>query len=375
MPPRDPVLRHADYEDDFDFTTVFCDAFWDAKRQAIHLVGPPLLNLEAELDLQFRAAPSMQACAFEVRHKWWTDVVTVTVPVGTTGLIIETTVGHTYMAPQPNLSDLFAGRRCILTVNQGNDIPSIRDWVRYYAHGHGCNGVVLYDCNSDTSGLREIDNELRSIDPAIEVLVVGWPFRPGVLDGHRPLSHGIWDSLYGQAALFEQARLRNLAKARSVVSTDIDGLAVTRDGQSLFEIVEQSKTGFLRFGGWHAYMIDATPTQPRHRQNYYKRRGDLASCMQKWAVVPGRASDSVQWASHNIIGMVQDETSFKVRLRQLTTEDGSWDVDSSSAIVQSPEQIDDTHDNFEPDEELRLTLARIFGRQEDRRETEAPARA
>jgi hypothetical protein len=165
--------------------------------------------------------------------------------------------------------------------------------------------------------------------------------------------------------------LRNLAKAKSVVSTDVEGLAVTRDGQSLFEIVEQSETGFLRFGGWHAYTNSGMPKQSRNRHIYYKKRGDLASCMQKWAVVPGRASDNVQWTSHNIIGMVQDEASFNVRLRQLTTGDGSIDLDPGVASTQSFGQ---RSDSFEADEELRLTLTQIFGRCVDGRQMGVPAR-
>ncbi len=148
MPPRPPTLRHAGYEDDFDFTTVFCDVFWDASGEAIRLVGPPLLNLETELEFRFTALPSMQPCAFQVRHKRWVDLVTVPVPPGTTGLIADTSLGRAFLAPQPNLSELFAGRRCIYAMSQDNDIAWIQDWVRYYSRGHGCNGVVLYDNNS-----------------------------------------------------------------------------------------------------------------------------------------------------------------------------------------------------------------------------------
>ncbi|TSD84176.1 NAD-dependent epimerase/dehydratase family protein [Mycobacterium sp. KBS0706] len=376
MPPRPPTLRHAGYEDDFDFTTVFCDVFWDASGESIRLVGPPMLNLETELEFRFTALPSMQPCAFQVRHKRWVDLVTVPVPPGTTGLIADTSLGRAFLAPQPNLSEIFAGRRCIYAMSQDNDIAWIQDWVRYYARGHGCNGVVLYDNNSTAYGVREIDDALRSIDPAIEVLTIPWPYKWGVFDGRRPLSYSIWDSFYGQAAAFEHARLRYFPKAASVVNADIDELAVTRDGQSVFEIAEQSDTGFIRFDGWwiHNYTTEGVPQQRRHKHFFHKKVGRLDACTEKWAVVPAKSPEDVQWAIHNVIGMVPDEASFKVGLRHFKPINTSWDVDANLTDAKRTELFHGDGAGLEIDEELRQTLARVFPEGEDERPVEAPAR-
>jgi hypothetical protein len=61
-PPRPLSLRHLDYEDNFDFTTIFYDCFWDHTGGAIILIGPPLANLETDLDLAIVACPSMVEC-------------------------------------------------------------------------------------------------------------------------------------------------------------------------------------------------------------------------------------------------------------------------------------------------------------------------
>jgi nucleoside-diphosphate-sugar epimerase/tetratricopeptide (TPR) repeat protein len=376
MPPRPPTLRHAGYEDDFDFTTVFCDVFWDASGEAIRLVGPPLLNLETELEFRFTALPSMQPCAFQVRHKRWVDLVTVPVPPGTTGLIADTTLGRAFLAPQPNLSGLFAGRRCIYAMSQNNDIAWIQDWVRYYSRGHGCNGVVLYDNNSTAYDVRELDDALRSIDPAIEVLTIPWPYKWGVFDGRRPLSYSIWDSFYGQAAAFEHARLRCFPTAASVVNADIDELAVTRDGQSVFEIAEQSDTGFIRFDGWwiHNYATEPLPQQRRHRHFFHKKAGRLDACTEKWAVVPAKSPEDVQWAIHNVIGMVPDQAGFKVGLRHFKPINTAWDVDSNLSDAKRTELFHGDGAGLEIDQELRRTLARVFPDSEDEQPVEAPAR-
>ncbi|HEY9346916.1 MAG TPA: NAD-dependent epimerase/dehydratase family protein, partial [Inquilinus sp.] len=376
MPPRPPTLRHASYEDDFDFTTVFCDVFWDASGESIRLVGPPLLNLETELEFRFTALPSMQPCAFQVRHKRWVDLVTIPVPPGTTGLIADTSLGRAFLAPQPNLSEIFAGRRCIYAMSQDNDIAWIQDWVRYYARGHGCNGVVLYDNNSTAYDVRELDDALRAIDPSIEVLTIPWPYKWGVFDGRRPLSYSVWDSFYGQAAAFEHARLRYFPKAASVVNADIDELAVTRDGQSVFEIAEQSDTGFIRFDGWwiHTYAADALPQQRRHQHFFHKKAGRLDACTEKWAVVPAKSPEDVQWAIHNVIGMVPDEASFKVGLRHFKPINTSWDVDSNLTDAKRTELFHGDGAGLEIDEDLRRTLARVFPDGEDEQPVEAPTR-
>ncbi|OWJ62775.1 tetratricopeptide repeat protein [Inquilinus limosus] len=376
LPPRPPTLRHASYEDDFDFTTVFCDVFWDASGESIRLVGPPLLNLETELDFAFTALPSMQRCAFEVRHKRWVDLVTVPVPPGTTGLIADTSLGRAFLAPQPNLSGLFDGRRCIYAMSQDNDIAWIQDWVRYYARGHGANGVVLYDNASTAYDVRELDDALRSIDPSIEVLTIPWPYKWGVFDGRRPLSYSIWDSFYGQAAAFEHARLRYFRQAASVINVDIDELAVTRDGQSVFEIAEQSDTGFIRFDGWwiHTYATEALPPQRRHKHFFHKKAGRLDACTEKWAVVPAKSPEDVQWAIHNVIGMTPDEASFKVGLRHFKPINTSWDVDSNLTDAKRTELFHGDGAGLEIDEELRRTLARVFPDGEDDQPVAAPAR-
>lgn len=376
LPPRPPTLRHASYEDDFDFTTLFCDVFWDASGESIRLVGPPLLNLEAELDFAFTALPSMQRCTFEVRHKRWVDLVTVPVPPGTTGLIADTSLGRAFLAPQPNLGGLFDGRRCIYAMSQDNDIAWIQDWVRYYARGHGANGVVLYDNASTAYDVRELDDALRSIDPSIEVLTIPWPYKWGVFDGRRPLSYSVWDSFYGQAAAFEHARLRYFPKAASVINVDIDELAVTRDGQSVFEIAEQSDTGFIRFDGWwiHTYAAEDLPPQRRHKHFFHKKAGRLDACTEKWAVVPAKSPEDVQWAIHNVIGMVPDEAGFKVGLRHFKPINTSWDVDSNLTDAKRTELFHGDGAGLEIDEELRRTLARVFPDGEDDQPVAAPAR-
>ena len=155
-PPRPLSLRHEYYEDNFDFTTIFYDCFWDYTGEAIIFIGPPLMNLETELDLAIIACPSMVECKPIIRHVFLGCQVVVKPPIGTTGLTIRTGTRETFVAPQPNLCYLFSNHRTIMTLSRNNELTWIRDWVQFNREYHGCNGVLIYDNNSDAYSINDI---------------------------------------------------------------------------------------------------------------------------------------------------------------------------------------------------------------------------
>ena len=147
-PPRPLSLRHESYEDDFDFTTVFYDCFWNSAGDAIILIGPPLLNLEKDLDLAIIAYPSMARCEVALRHMFLGCQVIVPPPVGTTGLVMRTSASESFIAPQPNLCELFRNRRIAFTLSRDNELTWIRDWAVFNKNYHGCDGILIYDNNT-----------------------------------------------------------------------------------------------------------------------------------------------------------------------------------------------------------------------------------
>ena len=57
--PRRPLaIRHTDYEDRFDFTTLYYDCFWNETGTAVELIGPPHRRVIEGLELEFTALPS-----------------------------------------------------------------------------------------------------------------------------------------------------------------------------------------------------------------------------------------------------------------------------------------------------------------------------
>lgn len=370
LPPRPYAIRSETYEEAFDFATVVCDCFWDASNRNIILVGPPLLNLSGELQLSVAALPSGEPCRFDHHELDRLSRIVVRPPPGTTGLSIRSTVGEAIVAPQPSLAHVFAGKRVLLTLSRNNELIWIKDWVQFYRAHHGCEGVLLYDNNSDRYGLADLAEELQATFADIEFLVVNWPFTYGPFDGRSFPGYDAWDSIYCQTVMFEHARQRVLPLARSVLNVDIDELVLTADRTSIFDIVERSLTGHVVFtGAWvehHRKRLVSDPNRPpRHKDYYFIRADEEDTTEAKWAVVPQRAPAHVQWLVNEIVGMPASPNLGQATLRHFKAVNTNWAVDRAFAATVRGETGAADASRLAPDHELRralLAAARDLGR-------------
>ena len=215
LPPRPVSIRNPDYEDQFDFTSLFCDVFWERSGEGVLLLGPPLLNLLGHSGLEFRALPSGATCNPAITHRFWMDQVNLPVPPGTTGIDLHCGNACFTLSIQSNLSHLFKGRRAVFTMNRNNDFTWIRDWVKFQRDAHGCDGILLYDHQSDAYALADLHDTIQSVHADLQVAVLSWPFPYGVFDGRHELTYNIYDSFYSQAVILEHARRRFLGHART----------------------------------------------------------------------------------------------------------------------------------------------------------------
>jgi tetratricopeptide (TPR) repeat protein len=331
-PPRPLSLRHEDYEDHFDFTAVFYDCFWNSAGDEIVLIGPPLLNLEQDLGLAIIAHPSMAPCELSLSHAFLGCQIVVKPPVGTTGLIMQTDRRESFIAPQPNLCELFRNRRTAVTLSRNNELTWIRDWVAFNKHYHKCTGVLIYDNDTDAYDLNDVYDYLEPIADGMRIVVLSWPFKYGVPDWRLPVSYGMLDSLYCQAGMLEHARHRFLSRSSSVLNTDIDELVLTERGSSVFELVEGSTTGLLAFGGVWVENRPITPEGIARRPSRFRDfawigTGDQVGCENKWAVVPARVPAAAQWHVHRILGMPPSDCRELVEMRHFKAINTDWTVD------------------------------------------------
>ena len=244
-PARPPEHRQPGFDTQFDYRTVLYDCFWSPDRRRAVCLGPPLFNLEplvvAAVERAF-GRKFFSRC--EIRHldrnaQIWANSRAPRVAFN------EDCFKQRAVAVQPNHCEWFRGKRVLLTKSKNNDLTWIRDWATFYVANHGCNAVLFYDNASARYGTQEIHETLSSIAGLETVVVVGWPYRYGVNAGPS----GMWDSDFGQYGVLEHARHRFLAWADAVVNADLDELVVTRSGESIFDLVRRSRTGYLEYPG------------------------------------------------------------------------------------------------------------------------------
>lgn len=340
-PFRRHTLRHADFEDRYDFQTVFYDCFRSADGKHVYLIGPPLQNLEQDLGLRFFAMPSGTELVATSLPRVFISILVLAAPPDLQALRIESAAGTSFIVPQPNLSSLFDGRRVLMTLSQNNEPEWIRDWVIYHQRLHGCDAALVYDNNSTRYDLSELKDCLAGI-PGVTGLAISWPFRYGPFDGRLPLTYDLWEGHFCQFGMLEHARFRFLSDARCALNLDIDELVICPDGDSICRHTETSGTGFLKFGGkWVEPFRSAGDTssgKPLHRQFRHRRKGFTQGCENKYTVVPSRVPEAAQFGIHDIFGHTESRLPDGVELRHFKAINTNWTVDRPGTLQARTDQ-------------------------------------
>lgn len=270
VPTRHALSRSDDFEEKFDFRTLFYDVFWSADGQEILCSGPPFqFGAAAEDLLQFIALPSGTACAysFEDEERVAEDarsLIRIRPPAGTTGLEIVFAEQRHVVGIQPNLSALFAGEDVLLTISQDNALVWITDWINYHARNFSFRAVVLVDNQSNEYQLDQIRDAIqRHCDLTVcAVLSADFPYGPL---GSKKVG-GRADSNFLQIGMYRTLRHRMLTEARMVANFDVDELLVLRDrSKPLWELVEATQCAALLLPRFNTFAQLQPGTEPRHR--------------------------------------------------------------------------------------------------------------
>jgi hypothetical protein len=245
--PRPHALRQPDFDERFDFDTLFYDVFRHPDSSRVLLIGPALYNLETLFEeIEIVAKPSGASCAFRRFDMDRLTRVEVDAPAGTSEIVLKTRVGELpAKVSQPETTN-YRSLRVLCTISKNNDITWICDWARYNRDVHGAQAVLLYDNASTIYDMNELIGRLSEVEGLDFVGVVPFPFRFG------PPGLGLrksWDSNFLQIGSLEHGRWRFLLDAKSFLNTDVDELVVSRNGESVFEAAERH--GVARFyGSW-----------------------------------------------------------------------------------------------------------------------------
>jgi hypothetical protein len=334
----------------FEARALVYDAFWHLDGKRILLVGPPPLNLWREVrHARYLALPSRTAL-YPTFHLSTSVMLTELsgAPAGTTG--VEMQVGHdrVEMLLQPNVSGEMTGRRVLFTMSKDNDLAWIREWAHYHASIQGADAVILFDNGSTRYGTDEIEATLRSVKGIAKAAVISWPYRYGATD--LVVLSNPYYGLFLQIASMSVALRRYAGRAYGLLNCDVDELAATPVGTTVFDLAHASPHGLVVTRG---QFIEAVPSGkpnghvPTHRDYLSRRRDPLTrlSRPRKWALDPNRpwvADLGVHPYMHWIegrpwFGKTQPPGMFHWHFRGINT---NWKEDRTDASHLTPADVE-----------------------------------
>jgi hypothetical protein len=336
-PPRAPEKRQDGYEEQFDFHTLFYDAFLWKEGRGVRLVGPKLFNLLSHVrDAHISLAddPAEELLPFYLHEKRKVAYLDIELPEAVSTpprLKIDLgALGQHFLQPGCSNVNLFRGHRVAFTLFKFEPNHWLRDWAWFNVKYHGATALMVYHNACEDRTTRQILEVLKDIPGLKLLLVANWPYPYGPSDG----GYGEWDSNFCQLGMFEQMHWRFLQEARSVLNTDIDELVVTQDHVSVFEMVEQSTEKHIKFIGHWISGADPVPSIEDRRHKDFAlivedAKGKLVE--EKWALVPSAFGEIHRWGVHGIAKFNPEPVpASQAAIRHFCTINTGWKLDRST---------------------------------------------
>lgn len=323
VPPRARDKQQQDYTDRFDYQTLFYDAFV-AESGSVVLSGPPMLNLSSILEeaVWTIGGASVRADLSDLDRTQHSRINGHYVP----GDLLTLEVGSEILSTVLDRSntEIFEGKHVLMTKSKDNELSWIRDWAQFHSSRHGFDAILFYDNGSNGYTPRDILEAIQSVSGIDTAVVVSWPFKFGPQGGnYGGVSNAPWDSDFCEYSILEHARYRFLTDAAYVSNHDIDELIVTADGRSIFEHVDESETGAIRYKGQWIESVGATNTGIASFTDYiffdvHRRLGST-----KWTATGSSMRKARQWSTHNIRGIPMRDVA-DVCHRHFVAISNSW---------------------------------------------------
>lgn len=342
MPSRLPERERAKWINEnsqvkatFDTNTLFYDVFRSDSPSKIIAVGPPLqrpfrkfikesvFRLDGQPADIIETSQSRRACTLEISSSVLKPRL----------LEIEHPSVSFSQAISPSLLYRYKGSRALFTLSHNNELEWIQDWARFHVETQGVEAIVLFDNASSKYGARDILQVLAEVRGLKFVDVISVPFRYGPPGNSREQTR----MRFLQFGLFEIARLRFLGLAAGVLNLDIDELAFTPPGQTVFGLLNELDQGLLTLNGEWRYPKQNAPLC--HASHVMRAEPETATIYPKWCLDPLGSLKGKMWRTHglkNVAGKMVKGSGF-LHCRMISTH---WDYDraqsSSVNLVADP---------------------------------------
>lgn len=308
LDPDGPILRDhvrkpdrwsEHYLERFDRTTLFYDCVRLEDRGSYVFTAPRFLNLWKPFRDGLRI--DGQKPRRIKRRKWLRcEQVEVFGPKGE--MTLHFAGADHVLEPRDSLQTDFAGKNALVAVNKNNALEWIRDWAAFYARAHGANAVTLFDNGSTQYTPQDIADTLGNVEGIDSIAIFSAPYPYGPTDRANKLEVS---PRFFQSGMLNIARRDALAQARAVLSVDIDEIARSAGGTSVFDLAVKHPLGMVTIQGSWVYPSPDTTGAVPHGAHVWRRVPDR-KCNRKWCMRPGGAMDGFGWAVHQIGGVLQN---------------------------------------------------------------------
>jgi hypothetical protein len=267
----------------FDARTLFYDCFRHADGRRILLVGPPPYGIDYR-SAAFTAGGETLRARY---HASLSTMVTELLDAPADAATVRVTIaGETHeLAVQPNSCAALTGRRLLFTVNRDNELGWIREWAEYHQRAHGTDAVIVVDNGSSRYDAAELRATLAAVPGIGDVAVPNWPYSFGPIDP-AVTGNPYW-ARFLQIGSMSVVLRRYGEAAFGLLDCDIDELAGTLSGRSIYDLAHESRGGLVVFRGtW----VEAVGEGTRHR-DFTRRLADPKAALsrqRKWCLDPSR---------------------------------------------------------------------------------------
>ena len=320
VPARPVELRQPNFDDFFDFDTLFYDVM--ISESGLLFICPPLdedmlYALISKTKINGKVLETFNPSIFQ-SQKVSKIIVDISGEVED-NIHVDVVDKKIILQSFKPITDK---KRVLYTLQKDNNIDWIKGYVNWYIKTQGIECVIIYDNNSTVYTSLELQNALNSLDCEVIVTSFNFPYGPVAALGSS------WDSDLCQYGAFEHVRYR-LSKDVLLFNFDIDELLIS-------DFISGENDKRISFCGRWAFLDDKSSGEVIH--NTHSILDKEVKCSKKWVVNLSSIPQSAFLQVHNLYGINFDsdrENEFYIHFR---SANNSWQYKRSDGLIFDSEQ-------------------------------------
>lgn len=296
VPPREKVDQQSNYEDLFDFFTIFSDIY--QTEEGVELLGPPLLNLKDHLKngkIYIDGVDKTDKLIINEIDRISRSIIPDIKDARQIEIVFQ---DQKFIKDiQSNYNNFFLDRNVLVTHQRDNPLEWILYWVLFHVKHHNIDAVLIYDNGSSSYSTNEIKNILAKVQNIKKVCIVDWKIPFGLTGGHNQ----VWDSDYGQHQFLEHALKRLLRYADCAIIGDIDELPLHNNNIPLPNLLKRVNQPVLSYSRRNIVNVGYSEGLQVHSTTWMYE-ADKPLINKKYSIAPRKLNLNTQLLVHQVIG-------------------------------------------------------------------------